>query len=70
MMDFYSYTHNPHDLTQEWKQGGENGSRVGRMEAGWGEWKQGGENGSRVERIKQGGENESRVGRVKAGWRE
>ena len=39
------------------KQGGENGSRVGRMEAGWGEWKQGRENGSRV-------------GRMEAGWGE
>ena len=35
MMDFCSYTHNPHVLTQELKQGGETESRVGRMKAGY-----------------------------------
>ena len=63
-MDFCPCTHNPHDLTQELKQSGENKSRVGTK-------KQGGENESRVY-----GDNESRVGikkqggDKKAGWGE
>ena len=36
VMDFCPCTHNPHDLTQELKQSGENKSRVGRIKAGWG----------------------------------
>ena len=64
-MDFCPCTHNPHDLTQELKQSGENKSRVERIKAWWGEKKQSGEKESRVY-----GDNKSRVERMKAGWGE